>query len=178
MVDVYDVRKFGNDDGFEDVAAYLNLETVRNTLYLHPRTPPWTPSSEEVGFLLERGEQGSVMALYPPLIAYPNAGTGVRVLIYNGDSDACVPYKGNEEWTEDLAAAGNITLVKAWHPWFAKTDKSKGTIPAGYATTYKSSTTDKDFSFVTIRLAGHMVPAFQPAAALEFFTRFTSGKPF
>ena len=34
-----------------------------------------------------------------------------------------------------------------------------------------------DFSFVTIRLAGHMVPTFQPAASLAFFTRFLAAEP-
>ena len=35
----------------------------------------------------------------------------------------------------------------------------------------------QDFSFVTIRLAGHMVPTFQPAPALAFFERFLAAKP-
>jgi len=35
-----------------------------------------------------------------------------------------------------------------------------------------------DFSFLTIRLAGHMVPTFQPAAAFAFFDRFLSASPF
>ena len=30
---------------------------------------------------------------------------------------------------------------------------------------------------VTIRLAGHMVPTFQPAASLAFFTRFLAAEP-
>ena len=36
----------------------------------------------------------------------------------------------------------------------------------------------KDFSFVTIRLAGHMVPTFQPAASLAFFERFLAKTPY
>lgn len=35
----------------------------------------------------------------------------------------------------------------------------------------------QDFSFATIRLAGHMVPTFQPAPALAFFERFLGAKP-
>eukprot|EP00912_Choanoflagellata_sp_UC4_P002338 UC4_evm3s1468 len=64
---------------------------------------------------------------------YPSLVKKLRILIYNGDSDACVPYKGNEEWTEDLAATGAIVEEKSWHPWFA--DKIPQ-VPAGYATTY------------------------------------------
>ena len=49
---------------------------------------------------------------------WPELAKKLRVLIYNGDSDACVPYKGNEEWTTGLAAQGVISEHKAWHPWF------------------------------------------------------------
>jgi hypothetical protein len=37
---------------------------------------------------------------------------------------------------------------------------------------------DKDFSFITIRLAGHMVPAFRNDAAYAFITRFLAAKAF
>ena len=38
------------------------------------------------------------------------------------------PQKGNEEWTEDLAATGAVKLKKEWHPWFTKEVPS---MPAG-----------------------------------------------
>mmetsp|Transcript_146308 Transcript_146308/g.207484 ORF Transcript_146308/g.207484 Transcript_146308/m.207484 type:complete len:490 (+) Transcript_146308:42-1511(+) len=108
---------------------------------------------------------------------YPNLVKKIRVLIYNGDADACVPYKGNEEWTEGLAAQGIVTQNKAWHPWFAQ---GQSGVPAGYATSYNVpySSGPSDFTFITIRLAGHMVPQFQPAAALSFFKQFMSERPF
>jgi len=103
---------------------------------------------------------------------YPTLVKKMRVLIYNGDSDACVPYKGNEEWTEGLADQGVIKQNKAWHPWFAD---GVPQMPAGYSTTYTVPGAPYDFSFITIRLAGHMVPAFQPLSALTFFKRFLAG---
>ena len=53
-------------------------------------------------------------------------------------------------------------------------------IPAGYATSYSvpNSTGPSDFTFITIRLAGHMVPQFQPGPSLSFFKRFLAGTPF
>ena len=74
-------------------------------------------------------------------------------------------------------------------------------VPAGYATTYsvpgapsrkKGNGSAKnpansmswtlpeggDFAFITIRLAGHMVPAYQPRAALSFFERFLKYESF
>ena len=103
---------------------------------------------------------------------YPTLVKKMRVLIYNGDSDACVPYKGNEEWTEGLADQGVIKQNKPWHPWFAD---GVPQMPAGYSTTYTVPGAPYDFSFVTIRLAGHMVPSFQPLSALTFFKRFLAG---
>jgi hypothetical protein len=71
-----------------------------------------------------------------------------------------------------------VTEKKSWHPWFVNGQTSA---PAGYATTYtvnNASVADASFSFITIRLAGHMVPNFQPAAAETFFTNFLARKAF
>lgn len=51
-------------------------------------------------------------------------------------------------------------------------------LQAGYATTYNVTGAPYDFSFVTVRLAGHMVPTFQPASAYTFFSRFMAKTPF
>jgi len=105
---------------------------------------------------------------------WPFLAKNLRVLIYNGDADACVPYKGNEEWINMLVSAGTLSEDKAWRPWYTK----PRTPPAGYVTTYDvSGAPQKDFSFATIRLAGHMVPTFQAAAALAFFERFLGADP-
>jgi len=107
---------------------------------------------------------------------YPKLVKKLRILIYNGDADACVPYKGNEEWTTGLADQGVLTETSAWHPWYI--DGSKST-PAGYATSYSvNAEEDHGFNFITIRLAGHMVPAFQPAAAFSFFKTYLTGGSF
>ena len=88
-----------------------------------------------------------------------------------------MPYKGNEEWIDGLEAKGDLTQKAAWTPWFTGTQKGRRA-PAGYVTTYHGSDASLDFSFVTIRLAGHMVPTFQPQAALAMFERFVDKKPF
>ena len=88
-----------------------------------------------------------------------------------------MPYKGNEEWITGLESQGLLVESEAWRPWYVGTGENKG-IPAGYATNYTVAGSSNDFSFVTIRLAGHMVPTFQPAASLAFFTRFIAGQPY
>lgn len=41
---------------------------------------------------------------------------GLRVLIYNGDHDLCVPHTGAEAWTRSLA----LPPLEAWRPWLAE----------------------------------------------------------
>jgi serine carboxypeptidase-like clade I len=91
---------------------------------------------------------------------------GFRVLIYNGDADACVPYNGNEEWTSSLG----YPVKSGWHAW-----KSNGQV-AGYATVYDAA--PGEFQFVTVKGSGHMVPQYTPAQALDMFTRFINDQPF
>ena len=38
------------------------------------------------------------------VLLYPKIASRIRVLIYNGDADMCVPYNGNEEWLAQLEA--------------------------------------------------------------------------
>eukprot|EP00908_Phaeocystis_cordata_P018308 Transcript_29730.p1 GENE.Transcript_29730~~Transcript_29730.p1 ORF type:complete len:432 (+),score=225.75 Transcript_29730:303-1598(+) len=107
---------------------------------------------------------------------WPFLATKLRVVIYNGDADSCVPYIGNEEWVTSLEDKGILKESEAWRPWYVK--KGEGKPPAGYVTSYTvPSAPGKDFAFVTIRLAGHMVPTFQPSPSLAFLSRFLAGEP-
>ena len=60
--------------------------------------------------------------------------------------------------TSPLLFKGAITENAAWHPWFTPQTPS---MPAGYVTTYNvTGAAAHDFTFLTIRLAGHMVRMF------------------
>ncbi|KAJ1455385.1 peptidase S10, serine carboxypeptidase [Pelagophyceae sp. CCMP2097] len=142
--------------------AYFSREDVKEALHLGG------PGSD---FQYDLSGPASVL-LYPELVKH------MRVLIFNGDSDACVPYKGNEEWTTGLATAGIVVEAAPWRPWYAA--QTARNAPSGYVTTYTvpgkvHNATGPDFAFLTVRLAGHMVPTFQPEAALALFQRFVSG---
>jgi hypothetical protein len=102
---------------------------------------------------------------------WPELSKKIRVLIYNGDADACVPYNGNEDWIGSLEAKGDLTQTKAWTPWYT----SKKRAPSGYITKYQAPGASVDFSFATIRLAGHMAPTFQPEASLVMLQNFFDG---
>lgn len=145
----------------EDNEIYLGRADVQAALHLGK------PGVSGFGY---RQSGPASQLLYPELVKK------LRILIFNGDADACVPYKGNEEWTTKLAADKHVKQTKKWHPWYATdSHRSAGHAPAGYATSYVSPT-GLDFNFVTIRLSGHMVPAFTPDAALHMFKRFLNNE--
>ena len=75
------------------------------------------------------------------------------------NSDACVPYKGNQEWIKSLVKGGTLSESEAWRPWY---NDLWPHMPAGYVTSYNVTGATHGFHFLTIRLAGHMVPTFQP----------------
>jgi hypothetical protein len=72
-----------------------------------------------------------------------------------------VPYNGNEEWTRGLG----LKEIAPWTPW--RSDPGTGMQIAGYKTVY-----EHNFTFQTVKGAGHMVPQYQPQRALDLFSRF------
>jgi serine carboxypeptidase-like clade 1 len=105
---------------------------------------------------------------------YAELAKKYRVVIYSGDVDACVPFVGTEEWTSALA----FPVVEEWRPWLAGTaQNASARIAAGYVTTYAAAP-NHNFSFITIKGAGHMVPQFKPVSALQFIERFFHNEPF
>lgn len=158
--------------GSREPSAYMNRREViidtfkaRNNGFcwgVCNRTPKWHYNATRPNLPRD---------LYPRLIG------NMRVLIYNGDVDACVPYTDNEHWTENMG----YTATQKWHPWsYEAIEAGQGTQVAGYRVEYDVSNVRNDagekgkgsFEFKTIRGAGHMVPDTRPAPALEMFRRF------
>ena len=86
-------------------------------------------------------------------------------MIYSGDADACVPWNGSYNWTSHVAAEQKIEESQAWRPWYVNADGRQWT--AGFVTKWGAN-----FTYVTIKHAGHMVPAFEPEAAITFYKAF------
>mgnify|MGYP000471438164 CR=1 FL=1 len=133
---------------FDALPKYFAREDVRKALHL--------PTTSETSTFEYTSSGPASITLYPELVKQ------VRVLIYNGDADTCVPYIGNEEWTTSLAEAGVLTETSEWHPWYQSNSTSS---PTGYATTY-----GHNFQFATVRLAGHQVPKNMPEASLALIS--------
>merc|ERR1712228_730061 len=102
---------------------------------------------------------------------WPELAKQIRVLIYNGDADACVPYNGNEDWIASLEEHGDLKETSPWTPWYTSNERT----PSGYITKYQAPNAYVDFSFATVRLAGHMTPTFQPEASLTMLQSFLDG---
>lgn len=137
------------------ISKWLVRDDVRTALHLADAKPGAS------GFSYSSSGPASI-TLYPELVKK------LRVLVYNGDADACVPYIGNEEWIGNLADQGVLKEAAPWTPWYTSVKST----PAGYVTKYTVPGSDKDFSFVTVRLSGHMVPEFRPDAGFQLFSNF------
>ena len=102
---------------------------------------------------------------------YKSLAQKYRILIYSGDTDACIPYWGTEEWTRELG----FPIKKDWHPWQAEHLTRKGLQRAGYAVEYDVAT---NFKFVTVQGSGHMLPTFKPHFALTMIKKFLNNEDF
>lgn len=87
--------------------------------------------------------------------------------IFNGDADGCVPITDNEWWTASMG----YPVKQGWTQWTA----SDGT-PGGYSTDY-APPGGGNFSFISIRAAGHMVHQTQPVYGYDLFYRAIMGLP-
>jgi serine carboxypeptidase-like clade 1 len=135
-------------------ATWLNLPAVQKALHVDQVNASWSICA---GIGYEK-TLDSALPAYKGLVDH-----GYYVLIYSGDVDACVPYVGSERWTANLGYAE----TDAWQPWTINDQV------AGYVTYY-----EKQFTFLTVKGAGHMVPEYQPEAALNMIQRYLAGGKF
>ncbi|KAK9846351.1 hypothetical protein WJX81_002116 [Elliptochloris bilobata] len=138
-----------------ELNAWLDQAEVRRALHAAPEQA--TGRFQECTNLLDYAhDQPSMLANHRFLLSQ-----GLRVLIYNGDHDLCVPHTGAEAWTRSLG----LPPIGAWRPWLV------GGQVAGYAQAYKGLT------YATVLGAGHFVPECKPAEALHMITSFLADVP-
>lgn len=97
-----------------------------------------------------------------------------RVLLYSGQLDIIVPYRGTMRMAQSLKWSGAEAFKNATRTiWRVRhADNENATDVAGY------TTTSGPLTVLLVRNAGHMVPADQPVWGLDLINRFTAGKPF
>merc|ERR1711865_722620 len=104
-----------------------------------------------------------------PIYEHARSATDLRVLVYNGDTDPGINSMVTQSKYFDFFDSINVTEKEAWRPWTTDGKQRMG----GYVVSYPG-----DFSYLTIRGSGHMVPEYKPAASLAFITAFAKGEPF
>ncbi len=99
----------------------------------------------------------SMIPLYKTFIQ----NTNYKILVYSGDADTVLNFIATERWVLDL----KLTVVQPWAPWNYQRigqDQQLG----GWTVQFQGLT------FATIKGAGHEVPWWQPAPALQLISSF------
>jgi len=111
------------------------------------------------------------------------AKSGKRVLVYEGDSDACglqtapiedvwVPFFGNGtgEWTPfgRLENTLGLEMTQTWRPFGVAPEGRK--VQAGYVMGWN----DNQFRFASLRGAGHLAPLYRPSASYTLMKAFVN----
>ncbi|CAK9172924.1 unnamed protein product [Ilex paraguariensis] len=138
------------------VCSYLNIPEVQKSLHANVTglPGPW----ESCNFDINGNWQDSPDTVLPTIKEL--MASTISVWIYSGDTDGMVSVTTTRYAIDKLGT----TVKTPWYPWYTKGEVG------GYAIGYQNLT------FVTIRGAGHFVPFYQPARALEFLSSFLQGK--
>lgn len=142
------------------VTAYLNREKVQKAIHVKSTKTQivWQHCNSTLSGIWSLEDYDQVLV---PLI-HEIMGQGVRILVYSGDLDLAVPVTGTMQVIKNM----NLTVEKSWRQWFS------GGGVGGFTEEYKGN-----FTFATVRGAGHSVPTDQPIHALTLFTSFIRNTP-
>ncbi|XP_042423171.1 serine carboxypeptidase II-3-like [Zingiber officinale] len=137
------------------VEAYLNNPAVQKALHANVTklNYTWSGCSQVIP---SWSDQPSTML---PII-HELLSNGIRVLKYSGDFDGRVPVTSTRYSLNKL----KLKVKASWRAWMLNSEV------AGYTVVY-----DHNLTFATVRGAGHEVPSYQPARALEMIKSFFQG---
>ena len=145
---------------FDDtlIEQYFNREDVQAALHVQAKRQ-WLVCSDDVSSRYEIQDKGSIWT-YPTLLK-----EGIRILVYSGDTDAIVPFNGNQAWIKNM----KLEIEKPWRQWRAFNDQDN---VSGYVINYKGLT------FCTIKGTGHMAPQWKPKETYYMFSQFLNEEEF
>merc|ERR1711991_238975 len=135
------------------LSDYFNSLEVQKAINAVPQTATspirWEECSDVVHYDFNSVAQ-SVIPILKGLFERPD----FHALVYSGDVDAIVPIKGTLTWIESLGRP----IKEEWKAWLDYNGQC-----AGFRTVYDQ------FTFTSIRNAGHQVPEYQPARAYKMY---------
>ncbi|XP_042423826.1 serine carboxypeptidase II-3-like [Zingiber officinale] len=137
------------------VETYLNNLEVQNALHANVTklNYTWSGCSQVI---TSWSDQPSTML---PII-HELLSNGIRILKYSGDFDGVVPITSTRYSLKKI----KLRVKAPWRAWMLNSEVG------GYTVVY-----DHNLIFATVRGAGHEVPSYQPARALEMIKSFLQG---
>jgi carboxypeptidase C (cathepsin A) len=150
--------------------GYLSQPVVQQAIHVRDPGFTWGVCTDAPGWSYQSTRPNLPRDTYPALIA------NYRVVIYNGDWDACVPYTDNEAWTTNMG----YPISKAWHAWRYTSVNDNANQVAGYATKYNtgSQSSYSAFTFITIKGGRHECPETAPAQATQMILNLINNADF
>jgi serine carboxypeptidase-like clade 4 len=145
---------------FDNVKKFLSQPSVQKALGVSGHS--WSDCNMQVHFLLLGDWLVNLDKHIPNLLE-----NGYRVLVYSGMLDFICNYLGGESWTTQLPWSGQKQFNSSSYINWNVDGKL-----AGYSKNYK------EFTFLKVLNAGHMVPMDQPKNSLDMVNRFLFNKPF
>ncbi|XP_042425863.1 serine carboxypeptidase II-3-like [Zingiber officinale] len=137
------------------VEAYLNNPAVQKALHANVTKLNYTWSSCSQVIPSWSDQPSTMLPIIHELLS-----NGIRVLKYSGDFDGRVPITSTRYSLNKL----KLKVKASWRAWMLNSEVG------GYTVVY-----DHNLTFATIRGAGHEVPSYQPARALEMIKSFFQG---
>lgn len=154
---------------YGDWEKYVQEQFMRDALHVGRR-----PFNN--GTVVEQHLMGDMMQSVATWLAVLLDSGRYRVLLYSGQLDIIVPYRGTMRVAESLKWSGAAAFKNAtrtiWRVALPGPATDNAVEVAGYATS------SGPLTVLLVRDAGHMVPADQPLWAIDMINRFTTGKPF
>ena len=150
---------------FSAIEHYLNQKDVRKALHVPNAlaNTTWAICGTSL-----RWEYPYNKSLIPKIYKeFGEKHKDIRILVFSGDVDSCVPFIGTRGGVRDLG----FQTVGNYRKWMVNDQNGLAQI-AGYTQSYEPSIT-----FATVRGAGHMVASDKPREALELFSRFVRNEP-
>jgi len=154
----------------DPLRSYLNDPAVMKALHVPIESlggEPWDACSQRLHY---SGMEGSVVHIYNKILS---TRPDIRMLVYSGDVDSCVPYLSTEVTMLSIPFTSSTKQSRPWSSWtYVSAQAPKSIKQIGG----KAIQWGNQLAFATVRGAGHMVPHDQPEAALTLFTSFLTDK--
>jgi len=146
------------------LTEYLSREDVQEAINAMP-TQTWEVCSDPIYFGWDNSFSDNQLENYKELV---NGTYDIKMLVFSGDDDAVCPTSATQKWIfRDLGIHPKETC--SWDAWQVNGQT------AGYINEFDVPSDSGSFHFVTVHTAGHEVPTYKPAEALDLWERYLSG---